>query len=469
MTQPLNPRASGPRTAKPRVAVVMAAGKGTRMRSERPKVLFEAAGRPLLAWVIDAARQAGCERILVIVGHGADQVRAAFADQPDLEWIVQAQQLGTGHAVLQAAGAVPDGTLVLVLSGDVPLVRAETLDRLARAAEAEGGWGAASVADHAPPSSLGRVITSGDRLVRIVEVRDASPAEVAIRTVNVGLYALPAPELFGYLRQLRPNNAQGELYLTDAVGLAAAEHRHVAAVPLDDPREGLGVNDRRELATVHRLLIDRHLDQLMRDGVSILEPARTSIEPSVRVGRDTVIHPEVSLFGHTSIGANCVVHQGCWVRDSQVDDAVTLDPYSILDQAEVATECTVGPFARLRPASVLLRGARVGNFVELKKTRLGAGAKASHLTYLGDADVGDDANIGAGVVTCNYDGVRKNETKIGARAFIGSDTMLVAPVEIGSGATTAAGSTITQDVPDGALAVGRARQRNIDGWAQRKR
>ena len=456
-----------PRVARPRVAVILAAGKGTRMRSEQPKVLFPVAGRPLLAWVIDAARRANCERILVIVGHGADAVKAAFADQPDLEWVLQEEQRGTGHAVLQAAAHLSEPATVLVLSGDVPLVRPETLAALAHEAESNS-WGALAAAELETPGSLGRILAHGKHLVRIVEKADATPEELNIRLTNAGIYALPAPAIFDLLRRVRPNNAQAELYLTDAPGLAVLEGQEVAVVRLADPLEGLGVNDRLDLARVHRLILDRHHEALMQDGVSILEPARTAIEPSVRVGRDTVIHPDVSLFGNTTIGAGCTLHQGAWVRDSEVGDEVILEPYTLLDQAQVARECTVGPFARLRPASVLLRGARVGNFVELKKTRLGAFAKASHLTYLGDATVGDDTNIGAGVITCNYDGVRKNETKIGDGAFIGSDTMLVAPVSVGDGATTAAGSTITQDVPAGALAVARERQRNIEGWADRK-
>ena len=452
---------------RPRVAVVMAAGKGTRMKSERPKVLFPVAGRPLLAWVIDAARAAGCERILVIVGHGAAEVQAAFAGAGDLEWVLQEEQRGTGHAVLQAAAHLPGEATLLVLSGDVPLVAAATLRALAERAES-GAWGAMAVAELATPGSLGRVIASGEKLVRIVEKADATPAELRIELTNAGIYALPAPALFGLLRELRPSNAQGELYLTDALGLAVLQQQEVTLLRLEDPLEGLGVNDRVDLAKVHRLILDRHAESLMRAGVTLLEPARTAIEPSVRVGRDTVIHPEVSLFGNTTIGENCVLHQGAWVRDSVVGDGVILEPYTLLDDAQVARDCTVGPFARLRPASVLLEGARVGNFVELKKTRLGVGSKASHLTYLGDATIGDDTNIGAGVVTCNYDGVRKNETTIGDGAFIGSDTMLVAPVVVGDGATTAAGSTITQDVPAGALAVARERQRNIEGWADRK-
>ncbi|MEO1370785.1 MAG: DapH/DapD/GlmU-related protein, partial [Acidobacteriota bacterium] len=264
------------------------------------------------------------------------------------------------------------------------------------------------------------------------------------------------------------DNAQGELYLTDAMGVAVEDGRPVELVRLDDAEEALGINDRRELARMHRILIDRHLDDLMRSGVTVLEPARTTVEPTVRVGAETVIHPDTVLLGDTEIGPDCEIHAGCWVKDSRVEAGAVLRPHSVLEEADVGEECRVGPFARLRPGAELMHGALVGNFVELKKARLGVGAKASHLAYIGDAEVGDGANIGAGVVTCNYDGERKHRTTIGDGAFVGSDSMLVAPVEVGAGAMTAAGSTITQDVPAGALAVGRARQRIVPDWAARR-
>ena len=449
-----------------RVAVILAAGKGTRMRSTTPKVLHRVGGRPMLEWVVEAARQAGCHRILIVVGHGADEVQATVTGD-DLGWVQQEEQLGTGHALAQAAGQVKAPALLLVLSGDVPLVSAQTLAALARAAEE--GWGAMAVAEVEAPGSLGRVRAGREQcLERIVEASDASPEELACRLVNAGIYALPS-EIFGHLSRLRPENAKGEYYLTDALGAAAAAGDAIRLHPLGDPAEAMGINDRRDLARVHRTLLERHLEALMVSGVTILDPARTAIEPSVCVGKDTVIHPDVSLFGRTRIGERVILHQGSWLRDAEVADDVEIKPYSILDHAQVASHCTVGPFARLRPASVLLEGARVGNFVELKKTRLGARSKASHLTYLGDAEVAEDANIGAGVVTCNYDGVAKHRTEIGAGAFVGSDTMLVAPVTVGRGATTGAGSVITQNVPDDALAVGRARQRNIPEWARRTR
>ena len=469
-----NHETPSPAVGGPRVAAILAAGKGTRMKSDLPKVLHSVAGRPMLHWVIEAAHQAGCDRVLVIVGHGADEVKEATAEiaaSHGVDWVLQEQQLGTGHALAQVEPHLAGGGTVLVLSGDVPLVRPATLDRLAAAAETSG-WGAMAVAELDEPGALGRTLVSTEdpgHLDRIVEARDANPEELACRLVNAGLYALPAPSIFHYLSQLDSRNNQGELYLTDALGAAVAEGNRVRLVDLDDFTEALGVNDRRDLARVHRTLVDRHLDDLMRSGVTILEPARTTIEPGVRVAIDTVIHPEVTLLGNTTIGTGCVLGHGTWIRDSHLDDGVTVEPYSLLDQARVADGCTVGPFARLRPASVLQSGSRVGNFVELKKTELGPGSKASHLTYLGDTTVGAGANIGAGVVTCNYDGVAKHQTTIGDGAFVGSDSMLVAPVTVGSGATTGAGSVITQDVPEGALAVGRARQRNIAGWKRKPR
>lgn len=455
------------RIDRPRVAVVLAAGKGSRMRSKHPKPLFEVAGRPMLHWVLEAAREAGCERSLVVVGHQAARLQEAFADRDDITWVMQENQLGTGHALAQVEPHVDGDALLLVLSSDVPALRASTLGRLAEAAESCGG--ALAVAELEEPGRLGRVVTDGERLERIVEAADASSQELEIRLINAGLYALPAPQVFDYLRRLSTDNAQGELYLTDAVGAASSEGGGVAVVRLDDPNEALGVNDRQDLAKVHGVLIDRARRRLMRDGVTLLAPETITVEPGVRVGMDTVIHPGVSLLGHTEIGEDVVIQQGSWVRDTRIGNGVEVQPYSILDNAQVEDGCGIGPFARLRPASVLQTGARVGNFVEIKNATLGPGAKAGHLAYLGDASIGEETNIGAGVVTCNYDGENKHRTEVGAHAFVGSDTMLVAPVHIGDRATTGAGSVITDDVEAGGLGVGRARQRNIPGWAERKK
>jgi bifunctional UDP-N-acetylglucosamine pyrophosphorylase/glucosamine-1-phosphate N-acetyltransferase len=394
---------------RPRIAVILAAGQGKRMRSALPKVLHRAAGLPLLAWVIEAARGAGCQRILVVIGHGAERVRGEIA-AGDVTWVLQAEQRGTGHALAQveealreavhdtgegewphgwapstgssgsagsaasagAAGGRHDekgtadggpGALLLVLSGDVPLVTPATLERLA--AEAQAGWGAMAVAELAAPGGLGRVIGE-EVLERIVEASDASPAEHALRTVNAGIYALPAPEIFGYLARLEPANAQGELYLTDALGAAAAAGRPVRLVRLADPLEALGVNTRAELAQVHRRLLDRHAAALLDSGVTVLEPARTVIEATVCVGADTVIHPGVCLLGRTDVGAGCTLHQGAWLRDTRLGDGVVIAPYSVLDGARVEAGCRVGPLARLRPASHLLRGERVESFVDMK-------------------------------------------------------------------------------------------------------
>ena len=458
---------SSPPAGRPRVAVVLAAGKGTRMKSERPKVLHEAGGRPLLGWALAAARAAGCGRILVVVGHGADSVRAAFADAADVTWVEQTEQRGTGHALLQAREHLAEESLALVLSGDAPLVRAETLERLA--AEAAGGWGAMAVATLAEPGSLGRVVADarGD-LARIVEARDATAAELAIHTVNAGFYALPAPSIFEFLHWLEPKNAQGELYLTDALTAAAASGRRVALVELADPDEALGVNDRLELARVHALLTRRTIARLALGGATFLAPDTTAVGPEVEADTDAVVHGGATLAGRTRLGRGATVHAGAWIRDSEIGDGATIEPYSVLDRAQVGPGCRVGPFARLRPDAVLAENARVGNFVEVKNSTLGPGAKANHLAYLGDATVGAGANVGAGVVTCNYDGVAKHRTEIGERAFVGSDTRLVAPVRVGDDATTGAGSVVTRDVPDGALAVERSPQRTVEGWAKRR-
>ncbi|MEM6455999.1 MAG: bifunctional UDP-N-acetylglucosamine diphosphorylase/glucosamine-1-phosphate N-acetyltransferase GlmU [Acidobacteriota bacterium] len=478
-TEPTSSTAPATPPASPdarRVAVVLAAGRGTRLRSATPKVLHAAAGRPLLGWVLDAARGAGCAHLYVVVGHGADDVRAAVGDADDVTFVVQAEQLGTGHALAQVAPHLRGGnaapTLAFVLSGDVPGVTSATLGSLAEAAEADGSWGAMAVATLDEPGRLGRVLRADaddDALARIVEYADADDATRAVRRINAGIYALPAPQIFDDLDRLDTNNAQGEFYLTDALGLAVADGRRIALHNLADPGEAFGVNTRADLARVHRRLLDRHVAALMDAGVTVLEPARTTVEAGVVVGADTVIHPDVTLLGTTRIGAGCEIHQGAWIRDATLDDDVLIKPYSVIDRATVGARCTVGPFARLRPAAQLHEDVQIGNFVELKKTEMHPGSKASHLTYLGDATVGPRSNIGAGVITCNYDGARKHETHIGADAFIGSDTMLVAPVRVGDRATTGAGSVVNQDVADDDLAVARARQRNIPDWTTRRR
>ena len=443
-------------------AVILAAGGGERMRSERPKVLHRVGGRALVAWVVAAAREVGCAPIHLVVGSGAEEIRSVLEEEElggrDIVWVEQRQQKGTGHALLMVREALRADAVTLVLSGDAPLVRPATLRELL--GRARDGWGSVAVADLDDPGSLGRVVQRNGRLERIVEAADAGERELAIRTVNAGHYALPTPAIFEWLEKLDTDNAQGEFYLTDAVS-AAANENPVACVRVEDASEVLGVNSRADLAAVQGVLYRRSVDALLEAGVTILDPESVWVDAGVTVGPDSVLHPNVTLLGASSVGRGCTVHTGAWMRDSVLADEVDVLPYSVLDGARVASRCSVGPFARLRPEAVLDEGARVGNFVEVKKSRLGPGVKASHLAYLGDASVGAGANIGAGVITCNYDGKTKNRTVIGEGAFVGSDTILIAPVEVGAGGYTGAGSVITRDVPEETLAVGRARQRNI--------
>ena len=453
-----------------RFAIVLAAGKGTRMRSRRSKVLHEVGGRTSLDWVLDGARRCGCSPIVLVVGPDADDLRGALDGQDDVRFVVQEQRFGTGHAVQVATSALEGDGLAgtaLVLYADAPLVRPETLERLLTTAEQ--GFGALSVATLDEPGNLGRVDCNEDGgLRRIVEVADASPEDLEIRSVNAGHYALRFPEIVPYLDALEPANQQGELYLTDAVVAAGAEHE-VRCVELQDPSEAWGINTRADLARVHGAFSRRALEAAQDAGVTFLQPDTVTVDATVEFGRDVVIHPGVHLLGQTRLGEGTVVHAGSWLRDACVGSDCEIRPYSVIDQCTLADGCGVGPFVRLRGGAELAEGVHLGNFVEVKKSNLGAGVKAAHLAYLGDATVGEGSNIGAGVVTCNYDGERKHRTTIGARAFVGSDSMLVAPVTVGDEATTAAGSVITQDVPAEALAVGRARQRNIENWRRRRR
>ena len=450
----------------PLVGVVLAAGKGTRLRSARPKVLHEVAGRPMLARVLATARAAGCSRLLVVVGHGAEPVREAFAGE-DIVWVEQREQRGTGHALAQVERHLDGPARLLVLSGDVPLVRSATLERVAAAAA--GSWGALAVARLERPGSLGRVILERDRLRRIVEAANASEAELASRQINVGLYLLPAPEIFAYLAALEPDPVKGELYLTDALGAAAAEHP-IAACELADPSEALGINDQQDLARAHRALLDRRGAELQEAGVTLLEPARVAVEPEVEVGADTVLHADVSLVGRTRIGRGCLLQQGVWVRDSRLGDGVEVAPYSVLDGADVGDGCRVGPYARLRPGSVLDAGARVGNFVEVKNAHLGPGVKAGHLAYLGDAE------IGAG----DQHRRRRRDLQLRRRPQAPDRHRRArlhrerydaggAGLKVGDDAVTGAGSVITGDVPADALAVERSRQRVVPDWSKRRK
>jgi bifunctional UDP-N-acetylglucosamine pyrophosphorylase/glucosamine-1-phosphate N-acetyltransferase len=450
-------------------AVILAAGESTRMRSSRPKALHLLGGRRMIDYPVRLARALGAHVVLV-VGRGADHVRAAVGEAPDLTYVEQKERLGTGHALLQARGACGDGAgTVLVLPGDQPLMSEAMLRALVDHHCASGAAATLLTAEVADPTGYGRVVREGGRPVAIVEHRDASAAQRAIREIGTSTYCFDARRLWSALDRLTPQNEQGEHYLTDVVALLAKDGASVEAVAAPDPDECMGINDRKQLAEVAAALRLRTLGRLMIEGVTVLDPTATYVDDTVEIGPDTVVYPGAIIEGATVVGAQCVVGPGCHVSGSRIGDRVTLRPYCVLSDSVVEADAQLGPFCHLRPQSHVGAGAKVGNFVELKKARIGRGAKVPHLSYIGDASVGDGANIGAGTITCNYDGVAKHETMIGAGAFVGTNSSLVAPVTIGEGAYVGAGSVITKDVPPGALAVARARQETRDGWAARKK
>jgi bifunctional UDP-N-acetylglucosamine pyrophosphorylase/glucosamine-1-phosphate N-acetyltransferase len=442
--------------------VILAAGQGKRMKSELPKVLQPLAGRPLLAHVVATARALGPEAIHVVHGHGAGEVRAAIAGG-DIHWALQAEQKGTGHAVAQAMPRVPDGHTVLVLYGDVPLIRGETLrDLVARAGPDSLALLSARLPD---PAGYGRVVRdAAGRVTRIVEERDAGPAERAIAEINTGVLATPAARLRGWLSQLKADNAQGEYYLTDCIGAAVRDGCVVEAVVAASPAEVLGVNDKIQLAEAEAAHRAERAAALMRAGVTVIDPARLDVRGEVACGRDVVLDVNVILEGKVRLGDRVKVGANCVLRDCEIGDDSVVQFNSLVESSVAGRHCVIGPFARLRPGNRLADGAHVGNFVEMKNSALGAGSKANHLTYLGDSTVGAQVNVGAGTVTCNYDGANKHRTTIGDGAFIGSGTMLVAPVSVGEGATIGAGSTITKPAPAGKLTVERSRQVTVAGW-----
>ncbi|WP_399683117.1 bifunctional UDP-N-acetylglucosamine diphosphorylase/glucosamine-1-phosphate N-acetyltransferase GlmU [Xenophilus sp.] len=441
--------------------VILAAGEGKRMKSALPKVLLPVAARPMLAHVIDTARALQPAGIHVVYGNRGDQVRAAFAGQPDLAWAEQAQQLGTGHAVQQALPAIPDDARVLVLYGDVPLITAGTLRRLL----AEQGALAVLAADLADPTGYGRIVRDASgHVARIVEHKDADAEQRRIGLVNTGVIACDAGRLRTWLSALRNDNAQGEYYLTDVFEQAAAEYCAAEVVVVDDPVETEGANDPWQLAQLERAFQQRQVRALCAQGVRVADPARLDIRGRVTAGSDVEIDVDVVLEGDVVLGDGVSVGPFCRLRDVHLAAGTIVRAHCDLEGARSDGAATIGPFARLRPGTVLADGVHVGNFVETKNTAMGPGSKANHLTYLGDANIGGKVNIGAGTITCNYDGVHKSTTTIGDGAFIGSNSSLVAPVTIGRDATIGAGSVITRDAPDAKLTVGRARQETIDGW-----
>ncbi len=441
--------------------VILAAGEGKRMKSALPKVLQPIAGRPMLAHVIDVARALGAAGIHVVYGHGGTQVRAAFADQADLVWAEQAQQLGTGHAVQQAMPSVPDNARVLVLYADVPLIATDTLRTLLAA----DGTLAVLVAELDDPSGYGRVLRDADgRVAAIVEHKDANPSQRAVRTINSGIIVADAAPLRRWLDALRNDNAQGEFYLTDVFAQASAASQPAAIATCADPIEVEGANDPWQLARLERAYQLRAAKALALSGVRLADPSRFDLRGTVFAGRDVSIDVDVILEGDVVLGDNVRIGPFCRLKDVSIGNGCEVRAHCDIDGAQIGDGCMIGPYARLRPGTELGDGVHIGNFVETKMTRLGRDSKANHLTYLGDTQVGERVNIGAGTITCNYDGVNKHQTRIGDDAFIGSNSSLVAPVTIGAGATVGAGSAITNDVPAGELGLGRGKQNTIKGW-----
>ncbi|MFP2896442.1 bifunctional UDP-N-acetylglucosamine diphosphorylase/glucosamine-1-phosphate N-acetyltransferase GlmU [Corallococcus sp. 4LFB] len=452
-------------------AVVLCAGKGTRMKSEKAKVLHPILGRPLCAYPLKRALELGASQVVPVVGHQASEVersiRAHFPDAP-LRFALQKEQRGTADAVKAAEDALKghDGR-VLILYGDVPLLRKETLQALLSAHDAAGGVLALVSTTLTDPTGYGRVIREGGKVARIVEHKDCTPEQRAVKECNAGIYSVDAAFLWKALAEIKPVNAQGEYYLTDLVEMAARQGP-VGAVDAD-ATETAGVNDKVELAARARVLQQRINEAHMRAGVSIQDPATAYIEEGITIGTDTEIGPSVSLMAGTVIGKNVTIGQGSVLTASHVADGTHIKPYSVLEEARVGERCIIGPFSRLRPATELAEEVHLGNFVETKKARIGKGSKANHLTYLGDANIGAGCNIGAGTITCNYDGVNKHLTELGDGVFIGSDSQLVAPVKVGDGGYVGAGSTVTKNVPPGSLAVSRAPQVVKEGWVAAKK
>lgn len=441
--------------------LILAAGQGKRMRSRLPKVLHPLGGRPLLAHVIETARALGPVKIFVVHGHGAEQVREAFRSQ-NIEWVLQAEQRGTAHAVMQAMSRVSADADVLLLYGDVPLVRVATLKRLLQAA---GDGLALLTADLEDPAAYGRVVRDGaGHVKRVVETRDATPEERTIREINAGFYALGARRLAAWLKRIDNRNAQKEYYLTDLVGLAVGEGTPVTAVKAEAPSEVAGVNSKSELAQLERHYQKLVAEKLLESGVTLADPARIDVRGELVCGADVSIDVNCVFLGRVELGDDVRVGANCILRNVKVAAGTEVLPFCHLEDSAIGERCRLGPYARLRPGAELAEDVHIGNFVEVKASRLGAGAKANHLTYLGDTDVGARVNVGAGTITCNYDGVAKHRTVIEDDCFIGSDATLVAPVRIARGSYIGAGSTINEDTPPGQLTIARARQVSIPSW-----
>ena len=455
------------KNTNPLSVVILAAGQGTRMRSQLPKVLHEVAGKPLLAHVIGTATRLGAEAIHVVYGHGGAAVQTALAGL-HVNWVEQSEQLGTGHAVAQAIPHIPGSHRVLILYGDVPLIGQETLERLVTSA----GNSVVSLltAEVDDPDGYGRILLNVDGNVSgIVEQKDASKQQLAIREINTGMLSAPAAKLDSWLKRLSNDNAQGEYYLTDVIAMAAAEGVAVHSVRADNEEEILGVNDRSQLAYLERCYQANVAHKLMSDGVTLRDPKRIDVRGDIQVGTDIVIDINVVFEGRVVLGSNVHIGANCVLRDVVVGEGTVILPNCVVENSEIGDDCQIGPFTRIRPDSILQAGVKLGNFVETKKTSIGRGSKINHLSYIGDATVGNGVNVGAGCITCNYDGANKYQTVIGDGAFIGSDCQLVAPVKIGERAYVGAGSTITKDAPPEQLSVSRSKQIVIKGWKPPKK
>ena len=435
--------------------IILAAGKGTRMRSSLPKVLQPLAGRPLLGHVIETAKKLNADNIITIYGHGGDLVQTAFAQQ-DIKWVEQVEQLGTGHAVQMTLPVLPHDGVSLILSGDVPCINPVTLQKLLDAT-AETGIGLVTLT-LLDANGYGRIVRENGEIQAIVEHKDASEEQRQIKEINTGIYAVSNAKLHEWLPNLSNDNAQGEYYLTDIVAMALADGMQVASVEPEQAFEVEGVNDRVQLAALERQFQAYQAKQLMQQGVHLIDPSRFDLRGNLTVGQDVRIDINVIIEGDCELGDNVEIGAGCIIKNTKIAAGTKVQPYSIFDSAVVGEDTQIGPFARLRPGAQLANEVHIGNFVEVKNTTIGLGSKANHFTYLGDAEIGAGSNIGAGTITCNYDGANKFKTIIGDQAFIGSNSSLVAPVKIGNGATVGAGSTITRDVEDNSLAVERSKQ-----------
>jgi bifunctional UDP-N-acetylglucosamine pyrophosphorylase/glucosamine-1-phosphate N-acetyltransferase len=451
--------------------IILAAGLGTRMKSATIKILHRAAGRPIIDYVLDLASEVTDEPPVMIIGHQREAVQKSVGERA--RYAVQEQQLGTGHAVLQAAQVLPSelaGRRVLILSGDVPLTRPETIKQLLELHEREQNALTLMTMTLDDPAMYGRIVRDGSGAVtRIVEAKDASDDEKKIAEVNAGIYVFNGEHLFDNLRNLSSNNAQGEYYLTDLLAVIRDAGHRVGAYVIHDPVEALGVNSRAELATVESEIQKRVVQKLMKGGVTFRNPDTVVIDSTVTIGADSVVYPFVTLEGMTKLGEGCVVEPGVHLVNVTVGDDVHLKTGTVAEETTIEDEVTIGPYANLRPGTHLCRKVKVGNFVETKKAHVGEGSKLPHLSYIGDAEIGAGVNVGAGTITCNYDGVNKHKTVLEDGVFIGSDSQLVAPIRVGKGAYVGAGSTITKDVPPDALALSRTPQRVVEGWAAKRR